>query len=94
MSKRAFNISGLNMALIKKMPKFTNKNVSEPVKLKKTNNMKFLLTGGAGAGGIEAIGQIPVTDNTQQYAQLVLQILVAIITIVKLLKSNKTQDND
>lgn len=54
-------------------------------------NMQTLLAGGAGAGGIEVIGAIPTTDEAQQIGQLLLQILVAIITIIKLIKDKKTE---
>lgn len=57
----------------------------------KNKMMNVLLTGGAGATGIEVIGQYPATDSTQQIGQLILQILVAVITIIKLLKDKKTK---
>jgi len=53
--------------------------------------MNVLLTGGAGATGIELIGQYPAADTAQQIGQLVLQILVAVITIIKLVKEKKTE---
>ena len=55
----------------------------------KNKMMNVILTGGAGATGIELIGQYPATDSTQQIGQLILQILVAVITIIKLLKDKK-----
>ena len=55
----------------------------------KSKMMNTVLIGGAGATGIEVIGQIPASDTTQQIGQLILQILVAVITIIKLLKDKK-----
>ena len=67
--------------------------VSSINKGRKNIMMNTILTGSAGAGGIELIGNIPVTDNHQQIGQLVLQILVAIITIIKLVKDKKNKND-
>lgn len=67
--------------------------VSSINKGRKNIMMNTILTGSAGAGGIELIGSIPATDNHQQIGQLVLQILVAIITIIKLVKDKKNKND-
>ncbi len=91
------------MARIKKIsdlhqPHPQNKNnVMDPSDIaidtkKKNKMMNVMLTGGLGATGVELVGTLPATDPVQQIGQLVLQILIATITIIKLLKDKKTKE--
>lgn len=92
---RIHKISGLQHKYNAKLHHVTDPDVPMDIEKPKPKNkmMNVLLTGGAGATGIEVIGQYPATDSAQQIGQLVLQILVAAITIIKLLKDKK-QKND
>ena len=53
------------------------------------------ITVGAGIGGIELVNElVNNTDNISQEGGLILQIIIGIITLIKMFKNKKNADNE
>jgi hypothetical protein len=58
------------------------------------DKISILATAAFGTGGIEIIHSIPTDPSFySELFKLLLQIIIAIISIIKLVKSNKKRDN-
>lgn len=70
----------------------------QPIFVKKKNMVttlfafftnKTLLYGGAGIGAINIISTFPTIDEQQKIAEIIIQIIIGIFTIVKMFKDKK-----
>ena len=50
---------------------------------------KTLLFGGAGIGAINVISTFPTIDEQQKIAEIIIQIIIGIFTIIKIVKDKK-----
>lgn len=53
------------------------------------DTIQTIATGVIGAGAVELADKIPTADEVQSYGQLLIQLIIGIITVVKMLKKKK-----
>ena len=68
------------------------------VYIKKKQNMKdtigTIVTGVTGVGAVQLADNIPTSDDIQNYGQLIIQIVIGILTILKMFKKKKNGLSD
>ena len=79
--KKTFRLESIQTIFVK------NKNMVSSLFAFFTN--KTLLFGGAGIGAINVISTFPTIDEQQKIAEIIIQIIIGIFTIVKMLKDKK-----
>lgn len=52
-----------------------------------------LVTGVAGAGGVEIIGEVATSLDYSSFAQVAIQILIGLVTLFKMIKKPKKENN-
>ena len=53
------------------------------------DTLTTLVTGAAGVGAVQVAENIPTADDIQSYGQLIIQLVIGIITVVKMLRKKK-----
>lgn len=53
------------------------------------DTISTIVTGATGVGAVQLADSIPTSDDIQNYGQLIIQLVIGIITVIKMLKKKK-----